>query len=125
MKWGTGSQSSESIGPPVNALNSTVLEELFEVFSGVGVRKDVGVIVLIGAGEKAFVAGADIAEMVGKSAIEMREFSRKGRRLGDVMGRIPQPVIAAINGYALGGGCELVLACDIRIASARRSVSPR
>jgi len=57
--------------PPVNALNSAVLEELFEAFSGLGARDDVGVIVLTGAGEKAFVAGADIAEMVGKGGIEM------------------------------------------------------
>jgi len=63
--------------PPVNALNSAVLEELFEAFSGLGARDDAGVIVLTGAGEKAFVAGADIAEMVGEGGIEMREFSRK------------------------------------------------
>ena len=84
--------------------------------------RDVGAIILTGAGDKAFVAGADIREMAPKSGVEMKSFSELGRRLGDVIARMPQPVIAAINGYALGGGCELALACDIRIASDRARI---
>lgn len=108
--------------PPVNALNSEVIDELTETFATLASRKDVGVILLTGGGEKAFVAGADVAEMVTKSGVEMRDFSHRGRRLGEVMAKAPQPIIAAINGYALGGGCELALACDIRLASDRAKI---
>ncbi|TLZ55282.1 MAG: hypothetical protein E6K17_05855 [Methanobacteriota archaeon] len=109
--------------PPVNALNSGVLKELTQTFEGLGLRKDVGVVILTGAGEKAFVAGADITEMATKSGLEMREFSELGGGLGKAIERAPQPVIVAINGYALGGGCEIALACDIRIASERARIS--
>ncbi|TLZ62379.1 MAG: hypothetical protein E6K16_05675 [Methanobacteriota archaeon] len=105
--------------PPVNALNSDLIRELTRTFQGMGKRKDVGAVILTGAGEKAFVAGADIAEMAGKTGLEMRSFSELGGRLARAIERIPQPVIAAINGYALGGGCEIALACDLRIASER------
>ncbi|MEK6911251.1 MAG: enoyl-CoA hydratase-related protein, partial [Candidatus Thermoplasmatota archaeon] len=77
--------------PPVNALNSEVLDELTQTFTSIARRKDVGVAILTGGGETAFVAGADIAEMVGKSGVEMRDFSQKGRRLGEVMAKAPQP----------------------------------
>ncbi len=105
--------------PPVNALNSALIEELTRTFREIGSRKDVGCVILTGAGEKAFVAGADIAEMVDKDGLEMRRFSLAGARLGEAIETIPQPVIAAINGYALGGGCEIALACDLRLASDR------
>lgn len=106
----------------LNALNSQVVQELTMAFEHLAGARDVGVIIVTGAGDKAFVAGADIKEMVGKTGLEMERFSELGRRLGDAIERCPKPVIAAINGYALGGGCEIALACDIRIASDRAKI---
>lgn len=100
-----------------NALNSLVVRELAAAFESLSADDRVGAIVLTGAGDKAFVAGADIKEMVGKSGLEMQAFSELGRRLGDAMEGCPKPILAAINGYALGGGCEIAMACDVRLAS--------
>ena len=101
----------------MNAFNSQVLRELLEQFVALGHREDVGVIILTGAGKKAFAAGADIAEMRDKTPDEGRSFAELGQMVTTTIERIPQPVIAAVNGYALGGGCEMALACDIRLCS--------
>ncbi len=100
----------------LNALNSATLEELREAFSQLKDSDDVKVIVITGEG-KAFVAGADIAEMKDMTADQSREFSRAGQKVFSKVAKIKKPVIAAVNGFALGGGCELAMACDIRIAS--------
>jgi enoyl-CoA hydratase len=106
----------------LNALNTQVVQELLATFERLSTDRDVGAIILTGAGDRAFVAGADIKEMLQKTGLEMQAFSDLGRRLGDAMEGCPKPIIAAINGYALGGGCELALACDIRLASDRAKI---
>jgi enoyl-CoA hydratase len=101
----------------LNALNSQVIEELFAAMEEVAGDPEAKVVVLTGAGDKAFVAGADIGEL---QSLDNRSFGRLGRRGQDLMNQIEdlsKPVIAAVNGYALGGGCELAMACTLRIAS--------
>lgn len=101
----------------LNALNSALLSELSELLDGIAQNVSVQAVIITGAGEKAFVAGADIAEMQGKTPLEARAFSHFGNGVFLKIERLRQPVIAAVNGFALGGGCELAMACDIRIAS--------
>lgn len=101
----------------LNALNRETLQELHEAFRSLGGNPQVRVIVLSGTGPKAFVAGADIAEMSGLSAIEARDFSKLGQNLMLSIEQCGKPVVAMINGFALGGGLELAMACAIRIAS--------
>ncbi len=98
----------------LNALNPAVLRELLVVFTEL---KDVRGVVLTGAGEKAFVAGADISELTTLNAKTALEVSALGHQVCDMIGALPFPVIAAVNGFALGGGCELALACDFIYAS--------
>ncbi len=100
----------------MNALNIQTRRELLDAFEELRSDESVRVAVITGAGDKAFIAGADIGDFAGKTALEQREIMRSSRAF-DLMEEFPKPVIAMINGYALGGGCELAMACDIRIAS--------
>lgn len=102
----------------LNALNSQVIFELNNFFTEIEKREDVSVIILTGAG-KAFVAGADISEMSTLSASEGSKFAKAGMDAFLKIEKLNIPVIAAVNGFALGGGCELSLSCDIRIASTK------
>ncbi len=101
----------------LNALNPETVEELAALFGELADKDELIGVILTGSGEKAFVAGADISVMQGYDTLAGREFGRLGHRAMDAVASLPQPVIAAINGFALGGGCELALACDFRICS--------
>ena len=100
----------------LNALNSTVLEELDATFKAVDLNTT-RCLVLTGAGEKSFVAGADIGEMSTLTKAEGEAFGKKGNDVFRMIETFPIPVIAAVNGFALGGGCEISMSCDIRICS--------
>lgn len=100
----------------LNALNAKTIEELDAVFDELN-SDEVFVIILTGSGEKAFVAGADISELNKLDTISAKEFAERGQAVFSKIQNFDKPVIAAVNGFALGGGCELALACHIRIAS--------
>ncbi len=102
----------------LNALNSTVLDELFEAFNLIDKDEDVRCVIVTGEG-RSFVAGADIAEMSTLNPVEAKRFAQKGHKVMNFIEKTEKPVIAAVNGFALGGGCELSMACDIRIASSK------
>lgn len=101
----------------LNALNAKTKAELKDVFEGVQTDPDVDVVILTGSGQKAFVAGTDIKELTSLNEQSGREFSLGGQTVFNLIENLGKPVIAAVNGYALGGGAELALACHIRIAS--------
>ncbi|HME45093.1 MAG TPA: enoyl-CoA hydratase-related protein [Syntrophorhabdales bacterium] len=101
----------------LNALNSATLDELKQVGSEVALAKEIRVVIVTGAGEKAFVAGADIQEMKDMTPVQASAFSHKGHAALGILENMRKPVIAAVNGYALGGGFEVALACDIIYAS--------
>jgi len=101
----------------LNALNGQTIDELEDVFHSMKNNNEVFVVVMTGSGEKAFVAGADIAELNKLDVISAKEFSEKGNRIFRSIETFDKTVIAAVNGFALGGGCELALACHMRTAS--------
>ncbi len=101
----------------LNALTPATMRELKDALESIAARDDVGVVLLTGAGDKAFVAGADISEMSRFNPLQALEFSRQGHGVLELMERLPQPVIGVVNGYALGGGCELAMACDLIVAA--------
>jgi enoyl-CoA hydratase len=101
----------------LNALNMQTMEELREAFHDLKNDKGVRVVILTGAGEKSFVAGADINELQKNNPVEAKEYTHKGQSVLNLIENLGKPVIACINGFALGGGCELALACTMRLAS--------
>lgn len=101
----------------LNALNAALLDEIGQVIDELAANDSVQAIIITGAGEKSFVAGADITEMKDKNVEEGKVFAEQGQGVFLKIEQCPKPVIAAVNGFALGGGCELAMACDIRIAS--------
>jgi enoyl-CoA hydratase len=102
----------------LNALNKLMIEELKDVFTRLNADENIFVIILTGAGEKAFVAGADISELNKLGIITAKEFAEEGQSVFNLIEHSDKPVIAAVNGFALGGGCELALSCHFRIAAA-------
>ncbi|MGQ0703244.1 MAG: enoyl-CoA hydratase/isomerase family protein [Gemmatimonadales bacterium] len=101
----------------LNALNDAVITALGEIASQVTADPEVRAVILTGAGPKAFAAGADIAELTRLNRLEAEAFSQKGSQVFRELETCPKPVLAAVNGFALGGGCELAMACHLRIAS--------
>ena len=101
----------------LNALSSALLEELRSELTAIAQDDSVGCLIITGAGEKAFIAGADIAEMATKTPLEARAYAELGQECANLLETMRAPSIAAVNGYALGGGSEIALACDIRLCS--------
>lgn len=103
--------------PPVNALNAALLEQLDKVLDELGQQDELRAVIITGAGEKAFVAGADIKQFPELKEESGKALSEYGQKVIHNISRLRKPVICAVNGFALGGGCEVALACDIRIAA--------
>ena len=101
----------------LNALNHQTIGELAACFDGLAADDSVRAVILTGSGEKAFVAGADISELARTTALTARPLALYGQRMMNAVEACPKPVVAAVNGYALGGGCELAIACHLRTAS--------
>jgi len=101
----------------LNALNMATMGELQEVFTDLAADKDTRVVILTGGGEKAFVAGADINELAKNNAVEAKAYTHRGQAVLDLIENLGKPVIACVNGFALGGGCEIAMACTMRLAS--------
>lgn len=101
----------------LNALNMATMGELREAFTAAKNDADVRVVIFTGAGEKAFIAGADIGELNKQNPVEAKEYTHRGQAVLDLIENLGRPVIACINGFALGGGCEIAMACSMRLAS--------
>lgn len=101
----------------LNALSIKTVHELTDAFGAMGADAEVKVVILTGSGEKAFVAGADITEFQNLTPDGARDYSIRGQKLLSIIERLGKPVIAAVNGFALGGGCEIAMACTMRVAS--------
>jgi enoyl-CoA hydratase len=101
----------------LNALNIKTVLELMDAFQAMGTDDEVAVVILTGSGEKSFVAGADIPEFMDLTPDGARDYAVRGQKLLITIERLGKPVIAAVNGFALGGGCEIAMACSIRVAS--------
>ena len=108
--------------PPVNALNHEVMDALEAAFEELAKDETVGAVIVTGAGEKAFVAGADITEFPNLNSANGEKLARRGQAVFQKIADFPAPVIAAVNGFALGGGLELALACDIRVVAENAKV---
>lgn len=102
----------------LNSLNSETIAEIGSAFDQLAADETVRGVIVVGAGDKAFVAGADISELVTKDPISGRDFALAGQAALNKIERLPKPVVAAVNGFALGGGCELAMACHLRVAAA-------
>src|SRR3989475_10133998 len=103
--------------PPVNALNMATMEELRAAFHDIKSDKNIRVVIFTGGGEKAFIAGADIGELAKHDAVSGKEYTHHGQSVLNLIENLGKPVIACINGFALGGGCEIAMACTMRLAS--------
>lgn len=101
----------------LNALNMATMQELKQAFAAIKEDAEVRVAILTGSGEKAFVAGADIGELSQHTPVSAKDYTHKGQAIVDAIENLGKPVIACINGFALGGGCELAMACTMRLAS--------
>jgi enoyl-CoA hydratase/carnithine racemase len=101
----------------LNALNMATMEELRSVFTEIKNDAAIRIAILTGSGEKAFIAGADIAELAKHDAVSGKEYTHRGQSVLDLIENLGKPVIACINGFALGGGCEIAMACTLRLAS--------
>jgi len=114
-----GSISYITVNRPkvLNALNMATMNELHAAFTQLKEDREVRVVILTGAGEKSFVAGADIGELQKNNPVEAKAYTHRGQAVLDLIENLGKPVIACINGFALGGGCELAMACTMRLAS--------
>jgi enoyl-CoA hydratase len=101
----------------LNALNMATMEELRAAFTDIKNDSSIRVAIMTGSGEKAFIAGADIGELAKNDAVSAKEYTHKGQSVLDLIENLGKPVIACINGFALGGGCEIAMACTMRLAS--------
>ncbi|PYP90728.1 MAG: enoyl-CoA hydratase [Candidatus Angelobacter sp. Gp1-AA117] len=101
----------------LNALNMATMQELHQVFAELKDDKEIRVVILTGGGEKAFVAGADINELAKNDAVQAKAYTHRGQAVLDLIENLGKPVIACVNGFALGGGCEIAMACTMRLAS--------